>query len=113
VRDADSNLRERLANAKTRKKKIYNDKLAGKIDEEFWSELTAECDEEIRNLQKRIEQAAPACSRAEFLRSAKRPFELLQVAADLYVTQSPSKRPYCSIRSFRTTPCPAQMSLQI
>ena len=70
---------------------MYEDKLDGKIGEEFWQRKSAEYHDQERSLQAQIERIRIP-STPEHTLSSKRIFELATNAYSLYLTRSSAER---------------------
>jgi site-specific DNA recombinase len=84
-------LQQRLAAIRTRMNQIYEDKLDGKISEEFWDRKQAECTDQERGLQVQIVRASEPAT-AETVLTVERVFELAQSAYSLYLTRNPAEQ---------------------
>ncbi len=83
---------KRLTEIKNLRASSYEDKLLSRLDEETWKTLCARWDAEESRIRKEIAAVQPRVSRSDFLAAARRPFELIQVAADQYVTQKAEEK---------------------
>ena len=87
-----SRAQQRLALLRTRIDKMYEDKLDGRIDEEFWCRKNAEFLEQEANLLSEIGNlSSPASSNARAL-TAQKILELANKAHFLYLTRNPAER---------------------
>jgi site-specific DNA recombinase len=68
-------IRQRLATVRTRMDQIYEDKLDGKISEEFWDRKNAECRDQERGLQVQLSRSSEPVTQANVL-TVQRIFEL-------------------------------------
>ena len=84
-------VKQRLAAVRTRLDRMYDDKLDGKIDEEFWSRRTKEISEEAQSLQLAEERLSKPFE-AEHALTVERIFELAQKARFLYLTRNAHER---------------------
>jgi site-specific DNA recombinase len=82
---------QRLASLRTRMDQMYEDKLDGKIDEEFWTRKMADWREQERLLQVRAD-ALSAPLTTERVLTAKRILELANKAHFLYLTRNHAER---------------------
>jgi site-specific DNA recombinase len=83
-------LERELAVAHERIDQTYNDKLDGKIPEEFWNRQWAKLQAEEKRLQTAIDQCREPS--AENMLTVARTFELAQKAHSLYLTQDPTEQ---------------------
>jgi site-specific DNA recombinase len=84
-------LHQRLASVRTRMDQIYEDKLDGKISEEFWNRKHGECREQERVLQVQISRSGEPITSAHVL-TVQRVFELAKSAYSLYLTRNPAEQ---------------------
>jgi site-specific DNA recombinase len=82
-----SALHQRLAAVRTRMDQIYEDKLDGKISEEFWDRKHAECRELEQRLRVQISRLSEPITQANVL-TVQRIFELAHSAYSLYLTRN-------------------------
>ena len=87
-----SQVRQRLSALQTRIDKIYEDKLDGNIDDDFWSRKTAECREQQVRLESALSSLNTPVSAADRALSAQRILELAKKARFLYVSRNPTER---------------------
>jgi hypothetical protein len=85
-------INQRLAEIETLAAKSYEDKLLGKMADDRWTAFNEKWEAEARQLRAELASLSPSIGRHEFLRRASEPFELLQTAADQYLTQTPEIR---------------------
>jgi site-specific DNA recombinase len=84
-------LQQRLSTIRTRMDQIYEDKLNGSIDEEFWKRKHAEYREQERQVETSASSLnAPVTTKTVL--TAQRIFELANKAHSLYVTRNPAER---------------------
>jgi site-specific DNA recombinase len=84
-------LQQRLSTIRTRMDQIYEDKLNGNIDEEFWKRKHAEYREQERQMETSASSLnAPVTTKSVL--TAQRIFELANKAHSLYVTRNPAER---------------------
>jgi site-specific DNA recombinase len=88
--DRKTRLQKEAAVVRQRMDQAYNDKLDGKIPEDFWNRKWAELQGEEQRLQKLIAQCKEPS--AENMLSVTRTFELAQKAHSLYLTQDPAEQ---------------------
>jgi site-specific DNA recombinase len=81
--------RKALQGLRTR---AYEDKLLGRVDEEFWAERDAAWRKELESVEEELRSIENAVSKEDLLAAARKPIELLQVAPDLYVTQDAAEK---------------------
>jgi site-specific DNA recombinase len=84
-------LQQRLATVRTRMDKLYEDKLDGTVDNEFWSRKQAEYREQEHVLQSSI-AGLSAPFRRESVLTVERIFELANKAHYLYLTRNAMER---------------------
>jgi site-specific DNA recombinase len=82
----------RMTQLRTFQKGAYEDKLTGVITEDFYRERVAEWQVEIDALTVAMRAERPVIDRANFLRVARTPIELMQTAQTLYLTQSAEEK---------------------
>ena len=82
---------QRLTALRTRMDQIYEDKLDGKITEEFWTRKMNEWREQERVLESQL-LALTTCVTTDIVLSAKRIFELANQAHFLYLTRNSVER---------------------
>ena len=88
--DRKARLERESAVVRQRIDQAYNDKLDGKIPEDFWNRKWAELQAEEQRLQNAIAQCkAPSM---ENMLTVARTFELAQKAHSLYLTQDPTEQ---------------------
>jgi len=83
--------RQRLAALRTRMDQMYEDKLDGKISEEFWTRKTNEWREQERTLEAQLSGLSAPVTMDSVL-TVKRIFELANRAHFLYVTRNSAER---------------------
>jgi site-specific DNA recombinase len=86
-----ADLRQRLAALRTRMDQLYEDKLDGKITEEFWTRKQAEYSDQERSLETALSGLSRAIT-SENVLTVKRIFELANKAHFLYVTRNHAER---------------------
>jgi site-specific DNA recombinase len=84
-------LRQRLSAIRTRMDQIYEDKLEGKIDENFWTRKQAEYREQELLLETELSKSRKPISEESVL-SIERIFELANSAHSLYLTRNSEER---------------------
>jgi site-specific DNA recombinase len=84
-------LQQRLATISTRMDQLYEDKLDGKIDEQFWTHKQAEYREQERKLEATLSSLSAPVTRENVL-TVERVFELANKAHCLYLTRNSAKR---------------------
>ena len=84
-------LHQRLASLRTRMDRIYEDKLDGTIDDEFWTRKQAEYRELERDLSGSISRLSAPAKRENVL-TVERIFELANKAHSLYLTRNTLER---------------------
>jgi site-specific DNA recombinase len=84
-------LQQRLAATRTRMDQIYEDKLDGKISQEFWDRKHAEYREQERGLQVQISRLCEPIKHQNAL-TVQRVFELAESAYSLYLTRNPAEQ---------------------
>jgi site-specific DNA recombinase len=84
-------LEQRLAVVRTRMDQIYEDKLDGKISEDFWDRKHGECREQERSLQVQISRQSEPIT-PEHVLTVQRVFELASSAYSLYLTRNPAEQ---------------------
>ena len=84
-------VQQRLATVRTRMDQIYEDKLDGKISEEFWERKQTESREQELGLQVQIDRASEPAATENML-SVQRIFELAQSAYSLYLAWNPEEQ---------------------
>ncbi|MGE0406789.1 MAG: recombinase family protein, partial [Candidatus Korobacteraceae bacterium] len=84
-------LKQQLAALRTRMDKTYEDKLDGRISEEFWGRKMNEWQEQERALQSAFESCSVPLKRAREL-SLERIVELAQRAESLYLTRNAEEK---------------------
>jgi len=84
-------LQQRLATISTRMDQLYEDKLDGKIDEQFWTPKQAEYREQKRSLEATLSSMNAPVTRENVL-TVERVFELANKAHFLYLTRNPAER---------------------
>jgi site-specific DNA recombinase len=84
-------IRQRLATLRTRMDQIYEDKLDGKIDEEFWSRKMSAWRMQERALQSAADSLGTPLPENQSL-TARRILELANKAHFLYLTRSHAER---------------------
>ncbi len=72
--------------------RAYEDKLLGKIDENFWKERDSAWQIQLEEIEAELKALENAVSLEDLLSAARKPLELLQVAPDLYVSQDPAEK---------------------
>ena len=82
---------QRLAAVRTRMDQVYEDKLDGKISEEFWDRKHGECRDQERILQVQISRSCEPIM-GENVLSVQRVFELAKSAYSLYLTRNPAEQ---------------------
>jgi hypothetical protein len=90
-REQVSRLNQRLSALQTRMRKSYQDKLEGKIDEEFWSANMNDWREEKRQLETTLETMAEPCADDPAL-SLQKILELAQNAHSTYLLGDDAER---------------------
>ena len=70
---------------------IYEDKLDGKISEEFWDRKHADCREQEQHLQVQISRLTEPITQAYVL-TVQRMFELANSAYSLYLTRNSAEQ---------------------
>ena len=85
-------LQQRANELRAMLRSAYEDKLLGNIDESTWREHHDAWQHDLDEIETIIRTTTLSIPREEFLRRVKRPFELLQTAADQYVAQPPAER---------------------
>jgi site-specific DNA recombinase len=83
--------KQRLAALRTRMDQLYEDKLDGKISEEFWTRKQAEYSDQERSLETALSSLSTPITRDRVL-TAQRIFELANKAHFLYVTRNLAER---------------------
>jgi site-specific DNA recombinase len=90
---------KRLASLVSRRKQLktmqlacYEDKLLGKIPEPTWKERDAGWHEELSAIEKELASIEDVPTKDELLAAMRDPFELLQAAPSLYVSQEPAEK---------------------
>jgi hypothetical protein len=84
-------LQQRLSTIRTRMDQIYEDKLDGNVDEEFWKRKQAEYREQERQLEASASSlSAPVTTKTVL--TAQRIFELANKAYSLYLTRNVAER---------------------
>jgi DNA invertase Pin-like site-specific DNA recombinase len=83
--------RQRLAALRTRMDQMYEDKLDGRIDEEFWTRKMNEWREQERSLEARIESLSAPVTPQRAL-TVQRILELANKAHFLYLTRNAAER---------------------
>ena len=86
-----SDAQQRLAALRTRMDQMYEDKLDGKIDEEFWGRKMNEWRDQERGLESQLASLSVFPS-AEKVLSVERIFELANRAHFLYLTRNAAER---------------------
>ena len=89
--DKVAEFQQRLAAVRTRMDKLYEDKLDGKIDDEFWTRKQAEYREQERSLERSVAALSTPVTRENVL-TVQRVFELANKAHFLYLTRNPAER---------------------
>jgi len=84
-------VKQSLALLRTRMDQMYDDKLDGKIDEDFWSRKMTDWREQERSLQARADALITTVA-SERVLSAKRVLELANKAHFLYLTRNHAER---------------------
>jgi len=84
-------LNQKLATVRTRMDQIYEDKLDGKIDEEFWSRKQAGLREQELAIEAQLSSMDRPVTRENVL-SVERVFELAKRARSLYLTRNLMER---------------------
>jgi site-specific DNA recombinase len=84
-------LRQRLAALRTRMNQLYEDKLDGKITEEFWARKQTEYSDQERSLETALSSLNRPITPERVLTVA-RTFELAQKAHSLYLTRNHAER---------------------
>ena len=84
-------IQQRLAMVRTRMDQMYEDKLEGKINEEFWQRKQSEYREQERLLEAQLSSIQKAVSRENIL-TIERVFELANKAHSLYLTRNSAER---------------------
>ena len=84
-------LQQRLALIRARMAQIYEDKLDGKIGEEFWTRKQAEYRDQERSLETSLMRLSIAMTEGNVL-TVSRTFELANKAQFLYLTRNPAER---------------------
>jgi site-specific DNA recombinase len=90
---------KRLAALVSRRKQLkamqlacYEDKLLGKIPESEWKERDTAWKEELKGVEAELAAIQDEPSKDEILAALRDPFELLQAAPSLYVSQEPAEK---------------------
>jgi hypothetical protein len=86
-----ASIEQRLALIRTRMDKLYEDKLDGRIGEEFWERKYTEYQDQERDLKSKSAQLGRPVSEACVL-TASRVFELASTAYSLYLTRNPAEQ---------------------
>ena len=86
-----ADVQQRLASLRTRLDQMYEDKLDGKIDQEFWARKSNECREQERVLESDLASLRVQVTPDRFL-TVKRIFELANRAHFLYFTRNLTER---------------------
>jgi site-specific DNA recombinase len=84
-------IQQRLSTLRTRMDRMYEDKLDGRVDEEFWSRKMAEWREQEHALQSPAEALKAAVSQDHVL-TAQRTLELANKAHFLYLGRNHAER---------------------
>jgi site-specific DNA recombinase len=84
-------IQQRLTMVRTRMDQIYEDKLEGKIDEEFWARKQAEYREQERKMEASLFSLKLTVS-SDHLLTVQRVFELANKAHFLYLTRNVAER---------------------
>jgi site-specific DNA recombinase len=84
-------IQQRLATISTRMDQLYEDKLDGKIDEQFWTRKQAEYRGQERTLEAALSGLSAPVTRENVL-TVEKVFELANKAQFLYLTRNPSER---------------------
>ena len=84
-------LRQRLAALRTRMDQLYEDKLDGKITEEFWARKQAEYSDQERSLETALSSLNHPIT-PEHILTVARTFELAQKVHSLYLTRNHAER---------------------
>jgi site-specific DNA recombinase len=84
-------LHQKLATVRTRMDQIYEDKLDGKIDEQFWSRKQAALREQELTLEAQLSSARRPMTQENVL-NVERVFELAKRARSLYFTRNSMER---------------------
>jgi site-specific DNA recombinase len=84
-------LRQRLAAVRTRMDQLYEDKLDGKLTEEFWVRKQAEYSDQERSLETALSSLNRPIT-SERVLTVARTFELAQKAHSLYLTRNHAER---------------------
>src|SRR6185312_792881 len=83
--------RQRLAALRTRMDQMYEDKLDGKIDEQFWTRKMSDCREQERTLEAQL-SALSTVVKTDNVLTVQRVFELANRAYSLYLTRNSAER---------------------
>jgi site-specific DNA recombinase len=84
-------IQQKLAGLRTRMDKMYEDKLDGRIDEDFWTRKMNDWREQERALQSALDSLSLPLNRDRAL-SVARILELAQRAYSLYLTRTPAEQ---------------------
>ena len=85
-------LTARIEEIERKLRQAYDDKTAGELDLDLWRTWSAEWRSELADLKFRRAELSGAFDPAAVRLAAARPLELLQTAADQYLTKSPAER---------------------
>jgi DNA invertase Pin-like site-specific DNA recombinase len=85
-----ASIQKHLAAVRTRMDRIYEDKLDGKISDDFWNRKQSECRDRERALQLQIERSEPR-DQSQIL-TVKKIFELASSAYSLYLTRNSTEQ---------------------
>jgi site-specific DNA recombinase len=85
-------LAARIEEIERKLRQAYDDKLAGMIDEEFFRARSADWRADLADLKFRRADLAVSIDPAAVRAAAARPLELLETAADQYLTRKPGER---------------------
>jgi site-specific DNA recombinase len=86
-----ADVRQRLAALRTRMDQMYEDKLDGKIDEQFWTRKMNDCRAQERTLEAQL-SVLRTVVKADNVLSVQRVFELANRAHSLYLTRNSAER---------------------
>jgi site-specific DNA recombinase len=90
-RERISGAQQRLSALRSRMDQMYEDKLDGKINEDFWTRKTNEWREQERSLESQLAGLSSPL-KADNVRSVKRIFELAKKAYFIYLTRNTDER---------------------
>ena len=94
-REQISRLNQRLSALRTRMSKSYDDKLEGKIDEQFWVVRHSEWMDEQHQLEAEMEKLQQPTAAADPALSAQKILELAQNAHSIYLAGNDTERANC------------------